>query len=104
MSLTLMNCNYFFCYNYADDAVLFVRSSDALESMLVDLQMYCNVNTMKSKIMISRMERKRTCLCFRIMWNWKFVSFNYLLSLRMVVGIKLYNILNVFYDVSLPLN
>ena len=42
---------------YADDAVIFAKSAESLQSMLNDIQEYCNtwhltINTNKTKIMV----------------------------------------------------
>ena len=54
---------------YADDAVVFARSKENLQSILNDIELYCgilglNINTAKTKAMIFEKGRHTTCDLF----------------------------------------
>ena len=51
---------------YADDAVVFAKSQEALQSMLHDIETYCgtwglNINTTKTKAMVFEKGRHTSC-------------------------------------------
>ena len=55
-----------FLFLFADDAILFANTSEALQSMLNDLYVYCNMwnrrlNTKNTKIIIFEKRRHTTC-------------------------------------------
>lgn len=56
----------FFMLLYADDAAVFAKSPDSLQSMLHDIELYCGIwnlkiNTNKTKVMIFEKGRHTTC-------------------------------------------
>ena len=74
----------FFMLLYADDAVVFAKSSESLQSILHDIEVYCGtrslkINTSKTKAMI--FEKGRHTNCELYLNNVKlevFTSFKYL--------------------------
>jgi hypothetical protein len=108
---------------YADDQALFAKSPQALQSMITDLENFCNlwglkINTSKTKVMI--FERGRPTTCDFFIYNTKIETVTYFKYLGITLykngswlrsqkaiaqhaSFSLHKLFNLFKDVELPI-
>ena len=109
---------------YADDAVVFARSKENLQSILNDIELYCgiwglNINTAKTKAMIFEKGRHTTCDLFlnnvklEVVNSFKYLGIHFFKNgnwfrtqkrLAQHASFALHNLFSVFKQIDIPVS